>query len=348
MRRYESRSIRRSTDIHNAHPLLIMARPLLECIVNVSEGSNRSTLSAIADAINAISGCQLLHQDSGAGANRTVFTFAGHPDAVFAAAEQVYAIAATTIDMREHRGTHPRIGAIDVCPFVPIAGITLEEVVARTQELGKVIGQRHDIPVFLYEASATAAHRQNLAAIRKGEYEGLAEKTTLPEWQPDFGPGWNARTGATVIGARPFLIAWNINLAPEASLRQARQLARRLRGSGYRGTPGLFPGLKAIGWHIAEFGRCQVSCNVVDADKTNLARVYLTAVNLADELGIKVTGSELIGLIPEKHLRAAGKSFAFGNDPDEALDAAVSVLGLDDLEPFDWRKRVLERVMQAE
>ena len=323
-----------------------MTQPLLECIVNVSEGRNIETLRAIASAINAVPNCQLLHQDTGAGANRTVFTFAGHPDAVFTAAEKIYALATKLIDMREHRGEHPRIGAVDVCPFVPIAGISLEEVVARTQVLGEVIGQRHGIPVFLYEASATAPHRQNLAAIRKGEYEGLEAKTRLPEWQPDYGPGWNARTGATVLGARPFLIAWNINLAPEATIDEARQLARRLRGSGYQGVPGLFPGLKAIGWHIAEFGRCQVSCNVVDAEKTNLARVYLTAVNLAAELGVKVTGSELIGLIPEKYLRAAGKSFAFSDAPDEALDAAVTVLGLDDLAPFDWRERVLERVMR--
>lgn len=322
-----------------------MAKPLLECIVNVSEGQNTETLKAIASVIFAVPNCQLLHQDIGAGANRTVFTFAGEPDAVFTAAEEIYAQAIKLIDMREHQGEHPRIGAVDVCPFVPISGITLEEVVARTQVLGQVIGQRHGIPVFLYEASASAPYRKNLAAIRKGEYEGLEAKTQLPEWRPDYGPDWNAQTGATVVGARPFLIAWNINLAPEATIDEARQLARRLRGSGYKGTPGLFPGLKAIGWFIDEFGRCQISCNVVDPEKTNLARVYLTAVNLAAELKVKVTGSELIGLIPEKYLRAAGQSFAFGTDPDEALSAAVSVLGLNDLAPFDWRERVLERVL---
>lgn len=322
-----------------------MAHPLLECIVNVSEGRDDAVLAAIAEAIEGVPDCHLLHQDTGFGAHRTVFTFAGHPDAVFTAAENVYAIAARRIDMTGHQGEHPRIGAVDVCPFVPIAGITMQEVVARTQVLGEVIGQRYGIPVFLYEASATAPHRRNLAAIRRGEYEGLAAKTKLPEWQPDFGPNDNARSGATVLGARPFLIAWNINLAPEADLATAQQLARRLRGSGYKGTPGLFPGLKAIGWFIDEFGRCQVSCNIVDPDKTNLARVYLTAVNLAAELGVQVTGSELIGLIPEKYLREAGKSFAFGTTPDEPLEAAVSVLGLNDLAPFDWRKRVLERLI---
>lgn len=322
-----------------------MATPLIECIVNVSEGRNAATLAAIAAAIDAVPACYLLHQDTGASAHRTVFTFAGHPDAVFQAAEAVYAIAHERIDMQQHQGTHPRIGAVDVCPFVPVAGITLAEVVARTQVLGEVVGRRFQLPVFLYEASATAPHRQNLAAIRQGEYEGLQAKTLRPEWQPDYGPPWSASGGATVIGARPFLIAWNINLAPEADLATAQQLARQLRGSGYRGTPGLFPGLKAIGWHIEEFGRCQISCNIVDADKTNLARVYLTAVNLAAKLGVRVTGSELIGLIPERYLRAAGQAFAYGDHPDEALDAAVTVLGLQDLSPFHWPERVLERVI---
>lgn len=322
-----------------------MPAPLIECIVNVSEGRDAAVLAEFSVAIAGVEGCHLLHVDSGAGAHRTVFTFAGTVEAVFNAAERVYAIADQHIDMRQHHGEHPRIGAVDVCPFVPIAGITLADLVARTQVLGKDIGARFQLPVFMYEASASAPHRKNLADIRRGEYEGLAEKTTLPHWQPDYGPPHNERLGATVIGARTFLIAWNINLAPEATVAQAKQLARTLRGSGFKGKPGLFPGLKAIGWHIPEFGRCQISCNVVDADNTDLARVYLTAVNLADQLGVKVTGSELIGLIPEKHLRRAGKSFCFGGDREEELDAAVAVLGLADLASFDWRERVLEEVL---
>ena len=247
--------------------------------------------------------------------------------------------------MRKHQGKHPRIGAVDVCPFVPVSGITLEEVAARTRVLGEDIAARYNLPVFLYEASATAPHRRNLANVRRGEYEGLATKTRLPQWQPDYGPHYNPRLGATVVGARPFLIAWNINLAPEATVDQAQTLARRLRGSGYRGTPGLFPGLKAIGWYIPEFGRCQISCNIVDADATDLARVYLTAVNLATELEVIVTGSELIGLIPERYLRRAGKTFTFGGDRTEELDTAVTILGLADLEPFNWRERVLEELL---
>ncbi|WP_020569686.1 glutamate formimidoyltransferase [Neolewinella persica] len=316
--------------------------PLVECIVNVSEGRDADVLMALAEAISQVPGCKLLHQDTGAGAHRTVFTFAGETEAVFTAAQHIYKVAAERIDMRQHTGEHPRIGAVDVCPFVPIRGVTMEELVARTQVLGAFLGAELGIPVFLYEKSASVAHRTNLAAIRKGEYEGLAARSADPDWLPDYGPALNPTFGATVLGARPFLIAWNINLAGGVPVSIAKQLAERLRGSGSKGQPGLFPGLKAIGWYIPEFGRCQISCNVVDADATDLAKVYLTATSLAKTLGAKVTGSELIGLIPEKHLRRAGKSFCFGGGREEELEAAVSVLGLADLAPFDWRERVLE------
>lgn len=317
------------------------AGPLIECIVNVSEGRDAATLAALAAAITEVPDCQLLHQDTGAGAHRTVFTFMGSPDAVFTAAYRIYKVAAKNIDMRLHQGEHPRIGAVDVCPFVPLRGITMEELVARTQVLGKDLGEKLGIPVFLYEQSASAPHRKNLARIRKGEYEGLAARADHPDWQPDFGPALSPAFGATVLGARPFLIAWNINLAEGVPLKTAKDLAAKLRGSGRAGTPGLFPGLKAIGWHIPEFNRCQISCNVVDAEKTDLAKVYLTAVNLADQVGAKVTGSELIGLIPEPYLRKAGKAFTFSGDREEELATAVAVLGLDDLTAFDWRERVL-------
>ncbi|MBC6993134.1 glutamate formimidoyltransferase [Neolewinella lacunae] len=321
--------------------------PLLECIVNVSEGRNATTLAAFAAAIESVPGCMLLHQDVGAGAHRTVFTFAGRPQAVVDAARLVYSVAAERIDMRTHHGEHPRIGAVDVCPFVPISGISLPEVVALTQVLGQELGESLGIPVFLYAASATAAHRANLADIRRGGYEGLAEKVKDPAWLPDFGPRYNPTFGATVLGARPFLIAWNINLAPNVPLATAKALAAKLRGSGSQGKPGLFPGLRAIGWHLPEYGRCQISCNVVDAEKTDLAKVYLTAVSLAKEMGADVTGSELIGLIPERYLRRAGKAFSFSGDREEELDAAVEVLGLGDLTPFNWRERVLEALLAS-
>jgi glutamate formiminotransferase/formiminotetrahydrofolate cyclodeaminase len=310
----------------------------------VSEGRDEAVLAAFSEAITSVPGCKLLHQDTGAGAHRTVFTFAGTPDAVFEAAYHIYRVAAERIDMRLHQGEHPRIGAVDVCPFVPIRGIEMADLVARTQVLGERLGAELGVPVFLYEESASAPHRKNLASIRKGEYEGLSARSDEPDWQPDYGPKLNPTFGATVLGSRPFLIAWNINLAPEVPVSVAKDLAAKLRGSGRKGKPGLFPGLKAIGWHIPEFGRCQISCNVVDADATDLAKVYLTAVSLAESVGAKVTGSELIGLIPEKYLRRAGKSFCFGGDREEELEVAVSVLGLSDLAPFDWRVRVLEEV----
>ncbi|MEM9527898.1 MAG: glutamate formimidoyltransferase, partial [Bacteroidota bacterium] len=319
-----------------------MSQPLIECIVNVSEGRDAAVLADFAAAINSVPSCKLLHQDTGAGAHRTVFTFAGPPTAVFTAAKAIYKVALDKIDMRQHQGEHPRVGAVDVCPFVPIKGITMEEIVARTQVLGEELGAKFGVPVYLYEASATADYRRNLATIRKGEYEGLAAKVQDPAWHPDYGPLLNEYFGATVLGARPFLIAWNINLAQGVSLTVAKKLAAKLRGSGTKGQPGLFPGLKAIGWHIPEFGRCQISCNVVDADQTDLAKVYLTAVHLAAALGAKVTGSELIGLVPERYLRRASKAFCFSGDRTEELDTAVTVLGLADLEPFDWRERVLE------
>ncbi|PPK85282.1 glutamate formiminotransferase/formiminotetrahydrofolate cyclodeaminase [Neolewinella xylanilytica] len=324
------------------------ADPLLECVVNVSEGRNPETLEALSRAIAGTPGCYLLHRDVGPGAHRTVFTFAGKPAAVWEAAYRVYAVASERIDMRLHRGSHPRSGAVDVCPFVPVSGISMEEVAAGTQELAQRVTERFDLPIYLYAGSARVPDRFNLADVRRGEYEGLAEKLRSPGWEPDFGPSAPHPTlGVTIMGARPFLIAWNINLEPGASLLQARQLAARLRGSGTKQRPGLFPGLKAIGWFIDEYNRCQVSCNVVDPDSLSLARVYLTAVNLAQQLGTGVTGSELIGLIPARHLRAAANGFCIEASPEEEMETAVSVLGLNELRPFSWPDRVFETVFRA-
>ena len=318
--------------------------PLLECVLNLSEGRNEPLLTEIAGAIAAIPGCKLLHQDTGAGAHRTVFTFAGRPEAVFAAARRVYELAVERIDMRRHTGEHPRLGAVDVCPFVPIRGIELAEVAARSREFGETLARDLNIPIYCYEASASADYRRSLASIRKGEYEGLPQKLGDPRWQPDYGPtDFRPRFGASVLGARPFLIAWNINLDAGASPILAKTLASRVRARG-----GLFTGLRAIGWYIPEFGRCQVSCNVVDPDRVDLARVYLTVANLAQAAGHRVTGSELIGLIPERYLRGAAAAFAF--EPlsrAEELNLAVDVLGLNDLAPFDWRERVLEELLEA-
>ena len=322
--------------------------PRLECVVNVSEGRNPRVLEAFREAIESVPDCYLLHQDTGHGAHRTVFTFAGTPQAVFAAAEEVYAVADRHLDMRQHRGTHPRSGAVDVCPFIPISGVTEQDIRAGTQVLARRVAERFQLPVYLYASSALSPPRQNLANIRRGQYKGLANKLREPDWQPDFGPAQpHPQLGITVMGVRPFLIAWNINLHPGATLAQARQLAGRLRGSGVGGRPGLFPGLKAIGWWIAEYGRCQVSCNVVDPDRVALAQVYFTATALTRELGTSVTGSELIGLLPAQHLRAAAREFCWSTDYEEEMDTAVMVLGLSDLGPFNWRDRVLEEVLRA-
>ncbi|MGB3798806.1 MAG: glutamate formimidoyltransferase [Lewinella sp.] len=324
------------------------ADPLIECVVNVSEGRNPDTLNALTAAIRDTPECYLLHRDVGPGAHRTVFTFAGKPAAVFEAAYRIYAVADQRIDMRQHRGAHPRSGAVDVCPFVPVSGISMEEVAAGAQELARRVAGSFNLPIYLYANSALKSDRFNLADVRRGEFEGLAEKMQQPGGEPDFGPLLpHPRLGATIMGARPFLIAWNINLAPGATLQQARQLAARLRGSGTKKRPGLFPGLKAIGWFIEEYGRYQVSCNVVDPDTVSLARVYLTAVHLAQDMGTKVTGSELIGLVPAKHLRSAAKGFCIDGTSDEELTTAVSVLGLDDLRPFNWSDRVFETVFRA-
>ena len=306
------------------------------------------TLAAFASAIREVPTCHLLHVDAGAGAHRTVFTFAGPPEAVFAAARAVYTVADARIDMRRHAGTHPRLGAVDVCPFVPIAGVTAAELIPQVEGLAAWAADTFNLPVYLYADSATGPGRANLADVRRGEYEGLGDKMKSGGWAPDYGPARpHPRLGATVMGVRPFLIAWNINLAPEATLPQAKQLAARLRGSGAGGRAGLFPGLKAIGWYIEEYGRCQISCNVVDPDRTPLSRVYLTAVGLADGTGIRITGSELIGLVPARHLRSAAKGFCFEADEEAEMSTAVTVLGLDDLGPFSWPERVLEARYRA-
>ena len=322
--------------------------PLVECVVNVSEGRNVGVIEAFAQAIRGVPGCYLLHQDVGADAHRTVLTFAGPPAAVLRAAETVYAVADERLDLRGHRGEHPRSGAVDVCPFVPIAGVDVEALKEAVRAFAARIAERYDLPVYLYADSATAPHRANLAALRRGEFERLAERLASARWRPDFGPqAPHPRLGATVIGVRPFLIAWNINLSEEATLPEAQELAARLRGSGGGGRAGLFPGLKAIGWCLAEYHRCQISCNVVDPERTDLARVYLTAASLAEERGVRVTGSELIGLIPARYLRAAAKQFCWSEDEGERMETAVLVLGLDELGPFDWRERVLEEVYRS-
>lgn len=321
---------------------------MLECVPNFSEGRDPMVIKKIAQSIEQVLSVRLLHVDPGVTANRTVFTFIGAPAAVTEAAFQAIATAAIYIDMRQQHGEHPRIGATDVCPLVPLAGTTLEEAVQWANLLAERVGRELGIPVYLYEAAATRPERKNLATIRSGQYEGLAAKMRDPNWQPDYGPAtFNARSGATVIGARPFLVAWNINLRT-TDTQVAKSIAAQLRESGYRkpdGTQhsGMFPYLKAIGWYMEEYDCAQVSTNVTNIEAINLAEVYTACRQLAQEAGTDVAGSELIGLIPLPALLRAGRYFEpKPSATDELLiQAAIKGLGLDSLKPFKMQERVL-------
>ncbi|MEM8523725.1 MAG: glutamate formimidoyltransferase [Bacteroidota bacterium] len=329
--------------------------PILECVPNFSEGRNQAMIDAIASAIRAVEGVQLLHIDVGFAANRTVMTFVGQAGQVVEAAFRAIRTASELIDMRQHQGEHPRIGATDVCPLIPIAGIELEEVVTYATQLASRVGTELDIPVYLYEAAAQKASRKNLATIRKGEYEGLAQKMESENWQPDFGKDFNARSGATVIGARNFLIAYNVNLNTD-SVAIANEIAQEIRESGKiivengekKRIKGKYKSLKAIGWYIKEYGKAQVSMNLTDYNITGMHHVFEACQTSAARLGVEVTGSELIGLVPLDALLAAGKFYQpEATNEVSLLEVAVKVLGLSDLAPFNIEERVIERLMES-
>ncbi|MEM6395458.1 MAG: glutamate formimidoyltransferase [Bacteroidota bacterium] len=323
-----------------------MDGPILECVPNVSEGRDERFIKDLAKLISEQTGIDLLHVDSGYDANRTVYTFVGSPEAVVDAAYTLIEYCKGKIDMRQHEGSHPRIGAVDVCPLVPMRGLTLSEAADWAKVLGERVGRELEIPVYLYQAAASAPHRRNLARIRKGEYEGLASKMAESDWQPDFGPAVPSTDfGAAVIGARPYLIAYNIDLEPDTPLSVAKKLAALLRESGLRTKPGLFKGLKAIGWKQHSLGCCQVSTNVVDPDQVNLANLYRSCTRLARAEGYDTSGSQLIGLIPERYLFMAGLAFDPLARGERAFQTAVSGLGLDKRQPFDINRRILERAM---
>src|SRR5258706_3499948 len=291
---------------------------LIECVPNFSEGRDRAVMDAIAVEVAATPGDVHVDVDPVAATNRTVVTFIGGPDAVEEAAFRAIKKAAESIDMARHRGEHPRLGATDVCPFVPVAGATMEDCVAIAKRLGKRVGEELGIPVYLYEAAATRPERRSLADIRKGEYEALAEKLKDPAFAPDFGPTrFNARSGATVIGAREFLIAYNINLnTREKKLANAIAQALREAGRSKRspdGTttnvPGRFKECRAVGWYIEEFGRAQVSINLTNYKVTPVHAVFDAACEEAARLGLRVTSSEIVGLIPRQALLAAGDHY---------------------------------------
>lgn len=337
---------------------------LVECVPNFSEGRDRAVIDAIAATISGVAGATLLDVDPGAATNRTVVTLAGPPDAVLEAAFLAIRKAAELIDMRRHQGAHPRQGATDVCPFVPISGVSVEECVALAHALGKRVGEELSIPVYLYEAAATRPERRSLADIRVGEYEALEGKLGKPEWKPDYGPAaFNAKAGATVIGVRPFLIAYNINLnSPDDRVAKAIGLSIREKGRAERDgsgqkkrsangelqrVPGL-PCCRATGWFIAEYRRAQVTMNLTDYHVTPIHVAFDRVDELAREHGARITGSEIVGLVPKEALLLAGRHYlakqgrSTGVSERKLCELAALSLGLDDVAPFDPQQKVIE------
>jgi glutamate formiminotransferase / formiminotetrahydrofolate cyclodeaminase len=338
---------------------------LVECVPNFSEGRDLEKIRAITGEIEAVPGVKLLDVDPGASTNRTVVTFIGSPEAALEAAFRAIAKAAEVIDMRGHKGAHPRMGATDVCPFVPVSGVTMDDCVELAAELGRRVAGELGIPVYLYEAAARKPERRNLATVRAGEYEGLPEKLKEPRWAPDFGEAaFNAKSGATIIGAREFLIAYNINLNTR-DRKLAHEIALSLRESGRakrdkegnvvkdaRGgtvkVPGKFKEVKSVGWYVEDYGVAQISVNFTNYKTTPVHVVFDEAVRLAAKLGLRVTGSELVGLIPKEALLMAGRHYLEkqGKSPGvpetELIRMAVRSLGLSDVVPFEPDKKIIE------
>jgi len=332
-------------------------KKIVECVPNFSEGRNMDVINAIAKEIEQTEGVKLLDVDPGAATNRTVITFAGAPEGVKEAAFKAIKKAAELIDMRKHKGEHPRIGAADVVPFVPVSGVTMEECVQIAHEVAKRVAEELNIPVYLYEEAATRPERRDLSNIRKGEYEGLPEKLKDPEWKPDYGePVFNPKSGATVIGAREFLIAYNVNLNTRDK-KLAHKIAKVIREKGYKKKddqgnkiqiPGKLKKVKAIGWYIEEYGIAQVSINLTNYKVTPLWKVFEACEEEAQKLGLRVTGSEIVGLIPKEALLEVGRHYLKkqGKNPgvpeEELIHIAIKSLGLDDISPFDPREKIIE------
>ena len=344
--------------------------PLVECVPNFSEGRDRPVIDAIARAISGVSGVRLLDVDAGADTNRTVYTFVGAPDAVAEAAFRGAAAASQLIDMSKHQGAHPRMGALDVCPIVPVSGVTMDQCVELARALGRRMAEAFALPVYFYEYAATRPERRNLAEIRAGEYEGLRKKLADPAWAPDAGPAtFNARLGATVVGAREFLIAYNVNvntreqkLANEVALniREAGRLKRDAKGQVVTDAdgrelrvPGRLKAVKAIGWTIEQYRQAQVSINLLSYRTTPLHVVFETTREEAAKLGLVVTGSELVGLTPLEPLVEAGRHYlrkqgrSTGLPERELVELAIQSLGLAQLSPFDPDKRIIEYAVRV-
>jgi glutamate formiminotransferase / formiminotetrahydrofolate cyclodeaminase len=341
---------------------------LIECVPNFSEGRDLGTVRQITDAIESVDGVSLLDVDPGASTNRAVVTFVGNPDAAVEAAFRGIRKAAELIDMRKHKGAHPRMGATDVCPFIPISNVSWEEAIECAKQLGKRVGEELKVPVYLYEKATKDKARSNLSIIRAGEYEGFFEKIKQPEWGPDFGPAvFSEKSGATVIGVRDFLIAYNVNLNTK-SVRRANSVAFDVREQGRIKTedgtpcgkpvlessgepvrvPGMLKHVKAIGWLVKEYGIAQVSMNLTNIEETPLHAAFDACCEAANHRGLRVTGSEIVGMVPKKCLVDAGRYFlrkqkwSEGVSEEELIDLAIRSMGLGELKPFDPKEKVIE------
>lgn len=350
-----------------------MPTPIIECVPNFSDGRDKAVIEAIASAVRTVDGAKLLDVDPGASTNRTVYTFAGSPEAVLEAAFRAAKVGTELIDMRSHKGEHPRFGALDVCPIVPVSGCTMEDCVEWSKQLAKRLGDELGLTIYLYAESAAKPDRRDLSHVRSGEYEGLAKKLAMPEWKPDFGPAvFNERSGASAVGARQILIAYNINLNT-TSTRRANAVAFDVRERGRvkrigdpltgeiardeNGDPIYEPGalksVKGIGWYIEEYGICQVSMNLTDIAATPIHVAFDETCEKAAQRGIRVTGSELVGLIPLNSMLEAGRYFlrkqqrSTGVSGSELIKIAIRSMGLDELSPFDPQKKIIEFALDA-
>ena len=347
---------------------------LIECVPNFSEGRDMSVIQRITDAVEAVDGVKLLDVDPGAATNRTVVTFAGEPEDVIEAAVVAGKMAAELIDMSKHTGEHPRFGCMDVCPLVPISGVSMEECAEYARTLAKRLGEEAGLTIYCYEAAALTEERQNLAVVRAGEYEGLKERLSKPEWAPDFGPAaFNAKSGATAVSARDFLVAYNVNLNT-TSTRRANAIAFDVREKGRKKregcpltgpvvkdedgnevwVPGALECVKGIGWFIEEYGVAQISMNLTNVSVTPTHVAFDTCVEKAQARGIRVTGSEIVGLIPLEAVLDAGRYFlrkqkrSTGVSDGDLIHIAVKSMGLDELAPFDPDKKIIEYVLRGE
>ncbi|MGI9517070.1 MAG: glutamate formimidoyltransferase [Pirellulaceae bacterium] len=345
-------------------------KQLIECVPNISEGRDDKVIAEVSQIVETVEGVRLLDVDPGKATNRTVITFVGEPQPVIDAAFLLIEKASQLIDMSKHQGEHPRFGATDVCPLIPISGISMEETVEYAHKLGKRVGNELSIPVYFYENAATEEKRRNLATVRAGQYEGLPKKLQDPDWKPDAGPAaFNARSGVTAISARDFLVAYNVNLNT-TSIRRANAIAFDVREAGRVKTrggvvqrdangeairvPGQLKAVKGIGWYIDEYGICQISMNLTNINITSIHEAFEATRDSANRRGMRVTGSELVGLVPRQAMIDAGEYYltrqkrSLGVSDAEKIKIAVKSLGLDDLNPFDPRKSIIEYSMEDE